>query len=109
MPNDTDLSMFLPEVPSLNFANIGGSERSHAPTDTVAVSMSGYFGGRRARLGGIVLGVLLVADLGRANLRWVVTWDWVQKYASNPVVDMLREKPYEHRVAMLPFVHTPPA
>jgi hypothetical protein len=34
MPNDTDLSIFLPRTPSLNFANIGGFERYHAPTDT---------------------------------------------------------------------------
>ncbi len=36
MPNDTDLSTMLPRTPSLNFANIGGFERYHAPTDTVA-------------------------------------------------------------------------
>jgi hypothetical protein len=69
----------------------------------LAVSLSGYFNGRRTRLGGILLGLLLLADLGRANLPWVVTWNWVQKYASNPVIEMLRERPYEHRVAVLPF------
>jgi hypothetical protein len=69
----------------------------------LAVSLSGYFSGRRMRLGGILLGLLLVADLGRADLPWVVTWNWVQKYATNPVIEMLREKPYEHRVAVLPF------
>jgi hypothetical protein len=69
----------------------------------LAVSLSGYFSGRRARLGGILLGLLLVADLGRANVPWVVTWNWVQKYATNPVIELLREKPYEHRVAVLPF------
>ena len=73
----------------------------------VIVILSGYFSGRRARLGGILLGLLLVADLGRANVPWVVTWNWVQKYATNPVIDFLREKPYEHRVAVLPF--NPPA
>jgi hypothetical protein len=72
----------------------------------LAVSLSGYFSGRRMRLGGILLGLLLVGDLGRADVPWVVTWNWVQKYASNPVIDSLREKPYEHRVAVLPF--TPP-
>ena len=36
MPNDTDLSIWLPNMPSLNFANIGGFERYHAPTDTAA-------------------------------------------------------------------------
>lgn len=73
----------------------------------VALILSGYFNGRRARLGGILLGVLLVADLGRANVPWVVTWNWVRKYATNPVIDMLWEKPYEHRVAMLPFSAPP--
>jgi hypothetical protein len=69
----------------------------------LAVSLSGYFSGRRMRLGAVLLGLLLVADLGRANVPWVVTWNWVQKYATNPVIDFLREKPYEHRVAVLPF------
>jgi hypothetical protein len=69
----------------------------------LAVSLSGYFNGRRMRVGGILLGLLLVEDLVFANVRWVVTWNWVQKYATNPVIEMLREKPYEHRVAVLPF------
>jgi hypothetical protein len=73
----------------------------------VAVALSGYFSGRRARTGAILLGLLLALDLGRANVPWVVTWNWVQKYATNPVIDFLREKPYEHRVALLPF-DTPP-
>ena len=35
MPNDTDLTLFLPKTPLLNVANIGGLERYHAPTDTI--------------------------------------------------------------------------
>src|SRR5208282_695108 len=27
----------------------------------------------------------------------------LQKYASNPIIDFLRDKPYEHRVTGLPF------
>jgi len=69
----------------------------------LAMALSGYFNGRRAWLGAVFLGLLVAADLGRANLPWVVTWDWERKYASNPVIDLLREKPYEHRVAVLPF------
>ena len=68
--------------------------------------LSGCFSGRRARAGSILLGLLLVVDLGRANVPWVVTWNWEQKYATNPVIDFLREKPYEHRAAVLPF-HPP--
>lgn len=36
MPNDTDLSMWLPYVPGLNVANIGDVARYHAPTDTAS-------------------------------------------------------------------------
>jgi len=68
--------------------------------------LSGCFSGRRARVGAILIGLLLVVDLGRANAPWVITWNWVQKYGTNPVIDFLREKPYEHRAAVLPF-HPP--
>jgi hypothetical protein len=51
----------------------------------------------------------LVFDLGRANLPYIVHWDYKQKYevgTLNPIVEYLRQKPYEHRVAGLPF-HAP--
>lgn len=69
----------------------------------LACFMRGVFAGARARWGGVLLGVLLVADLGRAILPWIVHWDYQYKYASNPVLDFLRDKPYEQRVAGLPF------
>jgi hypothetical protein len=69
--------------------------------------LSGAFGGTRARWGAALFGLLLVADLGRANEPWVIYLDYKEKYASNPIIDKLREKPYEHRVMMLPF-RTPP-
>ena len=69
----------------------------------VIVMLSGYFNGQRARTGALLLGLIVAADLGRADVPWVVTWNWPQKYATNPVIDFLREKPYEHRVARLPF------
>jgi hypothetical protein len=64
--------------------------------------IAGIFAGRRAKLGGILLGTLLVMDLGRANLPYIIHWDYKQKYeigSLNPIVDFLRTKPYEHRVA----------
>jgi hypothetical protein len=64
--------------------------------------IAGVFAGRRAKLGGILLGALLVMDLGRANLPYIIHWDYKQKYevgSLNPIVDFLRNKPYEHRVA----------
>jgi len=67
------------------------------------LAWSGRFAGRRGRIGGIMLGILLVVDLGRANLPWIIDWDYHDKYATNDVINLLRDKPYEHRVAMLPF------
>jgi len=69
---------------------------------SIALVLSGYFSGRRAKLGGMLLGVVLVADLGRADLPWIKFWDYQQKYATNPVLDKLREKPHEYRVVGLP-------
>ncbi len=68
---------------------------------------SGAFAGKRADRGGILLGLLLLADLGLANQPWIIYWNYKEKYASNPVIDLLRDKPYEHRVALAP-VHVPP-
>jgi hypothetical protein len=64
--------------------------------------LSGVFSGTRAKLGGILFGVLLVLDLGRANLPWIIYWDYPVKYSTNPVIDYLRKKPYENRVSFLP-------
>ncbi len=69
--------------------------------------LSGALGGKRAKWAGALLLTFVVLDLGRANLPWLVYWDYNQKYATNPVIDRLRDKPYEHRVAILPF-QTPP-
>jgi hypothetical protein len=65
--------------------------------------LAGVFSGKRAKLGGLLLGALLLFDLGRADLPFIIHWDYKLKYASNPIIDFLRDKPYEHRVAGLPF------
>jgi TRAP-type C4-dicarboxylate transport system permease large subunit len=72
----------------------------------VTFAIAGYFSGPRARLGGVLLGAFLIFDLGRADLPYVIHWDYKQKYevgTLNPIVEFLRQKPYEHRVAALPF------
>jgi hypothetical protein len=74
------------------------------------VVLSGYFSGPRAKMGALLLGGFLLFDLGRANLPWVIHWDYLQKYevgSLNPILRFLCDKPYEHRVAGLPF-RTPP-
>jgi len=69
--------------------------------------LSGVFTGPRARWGSWLLGLLVVVDLGRANLPWLIYWRYEQKYASNDVIRFLQQKPYEHRVAVLPFTAPP--
>ncbi|MEK7677799.1 MAG: hypothetical protein AAB676_18370 [Verrucomicrobiota bacterium] len=69
----------------------------------VTLILSGALSGPRAKWAGLLLGVLLVADLSRANLPWIIYYNYKEKYASNPVIDILREKPFERRVSVLPF------
>jgi len=68
----------------------------------VTVLLSGAFAGPRSRWGAVLVGAFLIGDLGRANLPWIITWDYKQKYASNPIIDRLRQNPHEQRVAILP-------
>lgn len=51
----------------------------------------------------VFLGGLLGVDLAKGNALYLVCYDYQYKYASNPVIDFLREKPFEQRVATLPF------
>ena len=70
----------------------------------VTLIIAGYFSGPRAKIGGALLGGFLLFDLGRANLPYIIHWDYKQKYevgSLNPIVEFLRQQPYEHRVAKL--------
>jgi hypothetical protein len=61
-----------------------------------------------AATGAILIGLLLVVDLGRANQPWIVFFDYDKMYARDPITDFLQQKPFEHRVALFP-VSLPPA
>jgi hypothetical protein len=65
--------------------------------------LSGWFRGDRAKWAGLAMGLVLVMDLGRADAPWIVHYNYVERYASDPVLDILRDKPYEHRVAAPKF------
>ncbi len=69
--------------------------------------VGGRFSDSRRKLGGFLLGALLVLDLSRANLAWLICWDIQEKYSSNPIIELFRHNPYEQRVAIMPF--QPPA
>lgn len=64
--------------------------------------LSGALSGHRGKWGAILLGLFLFIDLGRANRPWVIVWDHTSKYATDPIVEMLRKEPYEHRAAGMP-------
>ena len=66
----------------------------------VAMILRGRFTGQRATWAGVLLGLFLCIDLGLANTPWIRYWNWREKYATNPLIEMLREKPYEKRVAI---------
>ena len=48
----------------------------------------------------VVLAVILTWDLWRANQPWIQYYDYKDKYASNPVLEVLAAKPYEGRTTM---------
>ena len=65
--------------------------------------MSGVFAGWLGKLAmWLILGLVMVVDFGRAHSRYLVHENYVEKYASNPVVDVLRQRPFEQRVKLLP-------
>jgi len=69
---------------------------------SVTLVLSGALAGPRGKWGAVLLGALLAVDLARANQPWIIYWNYKEKYATNPVIDRLREKPYEQRVAIFP-------
>ncbi|MEI7733513.1 MAG: hypothetical protein WCO56_28340 [Verrucomicrobiota bacterium] len=69
----------------------------------VFVIMSGAFAGGRTKWAWMLLGFILLTDLMRANSPWIRYFNYQERYATNPWLDLLRDKPYEHRVAMPPF------
>ncbi len=71
----------------------------------IALTAKGFFSGPRAKAGAVLLGAFLIFDLGRANLPFVIHWDYKHKYEVgelNPILEILRDKSYEHRVVGLP-------
>lgn len=66
----------------------------------VTPTLSGIFHWKHRKALGIAMGLLLVADLGRADRFWIVYYDYKKKYTSNPVIDKLRGNAFERRVAL---------
>lgn len=73
-----------------------------ASAGLVALVQCGVFAGARRKWAVVLLGALLTLDLARANKPWIRHYNYVEQYASNPVIDTLRKEPWLHRVAVFP-------
>jgi hypothetical protein len=74
--------------------------------------LGGRFTGPKAKIGAVLLGAFLVVDLGLANRPWILFVDYENENevsssdpekSSNPVIEFLRQQPYEHRVSLAPY------
>jgi hypothetical protein len=64
--------------------------------------MSGVWSGSLAWRIWVLCGVVMLLDFGRAHGRYLIHENYVNKYASNPVIDVLRQTPYENRIKLFP-------
>ncbi|MGC9941883.1 MAG: hypothetical protein ABSE48_08605, partial [Verrucomicrobiota bacterium] len=72
----------------------------------VTLIIAGFFNGSRLKFGGTLIISFLLFDFVRADLPYIIHWDYFKKYevgSLNPIESSLLEEPYQHRVAILPF------
>ena len=60
---------------------------------------AGIFRGARSRVAWGLLGLVLFADMARANAPWTVYFNYQQRYEKNAIIDLLSTRRWEHRVA----------
>ena len=68
----------------------------------VLAVMSGRFAGRRVALAFVALGLLVVTDLVRANLHWMLFFNYRERYAMNGPLQHLKDFAAQYRVAKVP-------
>jgi hypothetical protein len=75
----------------------------------ILLCLSGFFSGTRARWAAIIIGAVLIIDMARANERWIIYYNYKERYASNPVLDFLQKDSVDHRATMFinPFYSMP--
>jgi hypothetical protein len=61
--------------------------------------LTGVLRGRRAVWAWVILSAVMICDLSRADQPWVRYYNYKEKYADNDILKILRQEPYEHRVA----------
>lgn len=78
-----------------------------ATAAAIGLFVIGFFRGPQHRWGLVVIGGILVFDLMRANLPWVVHYQYQDRYATKPLYETLSTDAHEHRVsAALPLIQS---
>jgi hypothetical protein len=65
---------------------------------SLVVISCGAFSGRWSCLAWALLAAIMICDLSRADKPWIRYYNYKEKISLNPVVDLLRHEPWEHRV-----------
>jgi hypothetical protein len=60
--------------------------------------LSGWCGGGQLKWFWVAAGVLVVADLGRADQPWLHYFNYKEKYQTNSLLEILRKEPWQQRV-----------
>jgi hypothetical protein len=60
--------------------------------------LGGALAGRRAVWAWVILGAIMICDLSRADIPWIRYYNYKEKISPNPVTDLLKREPWEHRV-----------
>jgi hypothetical protein len=60
--------------------------------------MKGVFAGNGAKWAWVFAGTLMFVDLAHSDFRWPEYYDVRERYMTDPVLDLLADKPWEHRV-----------
>lgn len=95
---------YAPKIHAFSIAEVGWFVLFLALAVAVLVAaFSGALAGPRAKWAGVVLGVVLVTDLSRAASPWIIYFNYKERYAANPLLDQLRDRPWERRVTTLPL------
>lgn len=64
---------------------------------SLAVTFSGWFSGAQSRKAWMLLSGVLLVDMVRSNTPWVMTYDASIRYQTNPIVEKLRQAPWQGR------------
>jgi hypothetical protein len=69
---------------------------------TVFAIQSRLFAGTKSAWAAVLIGIILVVDMARANKPWIKYFDHTKKYAPSAIIDILKDTTLEYRAATVP-------